>query len=158
MKAFREILAASGLLFAILTAVYGYSTLPQRIPTHFGDNGVVDVWSDKSSLWFPVGIACVVYVGMTLIRYAPESSANYPFDTQQRAAARPIGHTMVAWLKAEITWIFAGVTWSMVASAWGRNPDLTTWLTPLALGVIFVTLLYHIVRMVRLKPANAGAQ
>ncbi|MGA1984411.1 MAG: hypothetical protein ABSG84_18325 [Acidobacteriaceae bacterium] len=99
----------------------------------------------------------MIYVGMTLVRYLPASPTNYPFDPEKHAAARPIGLAMVAWLKAEMTWLFAGVTWSMVALARGHSPDPTAWLTPLALGIIFATVLYHIVRMVRVGKTKADA-
>jgi uncharacterized membrane protein len=147
VKAFREILAALGVLFAILTAVYGYFTLPQRIPTHFNAANIADGWSDKSSLWFFVGIACVVYVGMSLIRYAPERSINLPVAPEQRAAAIPIDRDMVAWMKAEMTWIFAGTTWLIVALAQGHSPDLVMWFVPPSLGIVFATVIYHIARM-----------
>lgn len=158
MKALREILAALGVLFAILAAAYGYFALPSRIPTHFNAANVVNGWSDKSFLWLFVGIACVVYVGLTLIRYAPESSFNVPVSPEQRAAAIPIALDMVAWLKAEMTWIFAGTTWLIVALAQGHNPGLTMWFIFPATGVVFATVVYHIARMVRLKPASPSAQ
>jgi uncharacterized membrane protein len=154
MKAFREILAAAGLLFAILTAIYGCFTLPQRFPTHFDANNIADGWSGKSSLLFPVAIACVIYVAMTLARYLPESSMNYPFDPKQRASARPISLAAVAWLKAEIIWIFAASAWFMVAEARGQNPDLELWFIPLALVIVFATVIYHIVLTVRLGKAT----
>jgi uncharacterized membrane protein len=137
-------------LFAILIAAYGCLTLPQRFPTHFDANNIADGWSGKSSLWFPVVIACVVYVGMTLVRYLPASPMNYPFDPEKHAAARPIGLAMVGWLKAETTWLFAAVTWFMVAEARGQSPDDETWFVLLALGVVFATAIYHIVLTVRL--------
>lgn len=91
MKALREILAALGVLFAILIAVYGYFALPQRIPTHFTDNNIVDGWSDKSSLWFPVGIACVIYVVMTLVRYLPPApSAGHSTKSSARLPSRSV--------------------------------------------------------------------
>jgi len=158
MKVLREILAALGVLFAILIAAYGCLTLPQRFPTHFDANNIADGWSGKSSLWFPVVIACVVYVGMTLVRYLPASPMNYPFDPEKHAAARPIGLAMVGWLKAETTWLFAAVTWFMVAEARGQSPDIeNTWFVPLTLGVVFATVNYHIVRMVRLSTPKTSA-
>ena len=150
MKALREILAALGVLFAILTAVYGYFTLPQRIPTHFDANNLVDGWSDKSFLWIFVAITCVVYLGMTLTRFLPERYVSVPVAPEQRAAAIPIALDMVAWFKAEITWLFATVTWFVAAEARGQSPDLMLWFIPPAVVVILATGLYHIVRMARL--------
>jgi uncharacterized membrane protein len=151
MKLLRETLAALGLFFAILTAAYGCFALPHRFPTHFGANGVVNGWSGKWSLWLEPGIACIIYVGMTLVRYLPESSMNFPFDPKQRAAARPISLAAIAWLKAELIWIFAASTWFTVAFARGQNPDLLLWFVPLSLAIVSATVIYHIVLTVRLK-------
>ena len=159
MKTLREILAALGLLFAILIATYGCFTLPQQFPTHFDANNIADGWSGKASLWFPAGIACVIYVGLTLVRYLPASSMNYPFDPEKHAAARPIGLAMVAWLKAEMTCIFAASAGFMVAEARGQSPDVeNTWFVPPALVVVFATVIYHVVRMVRAGKSKVSAQ
>jgi uncharacterized membrane protein len=158
MKSLRETLAASGLLCAIFTVALNYSALPQRIPDHFDANGLVNGWGDKSSLWFLVGITCVVYLGMTLIRFAPQSSFSVPVGPEQRAAAIPIALDMVAWLKAEITWLFAANTWSMVVVAQGRSHGLGAWFIPITLLTVFATVLYYIARMMRLGRSNADAQ
>jgi len=157
MKSLREFLATIGLLFTILIVAVNYSALPRRIPTHFDAHGVINGWSDKSSLWLFVAITCVVYLGMTLIRFAPQSSFSVPVNRVQRAAAIPIALDMVAWLKAEITWLFAAVTWSIVAVAQGRSKGLSEWFTPVSQLCIFGTALVYIVRMMRLKePATDG--
>jgi uncharacterized membrane protein len=145
-------------LFAILIAIYGCFTLPQQFPTHFDANNIADGWSGKSSLWFEPAIACVIYVVLTLVRYVPDRCFSFPFDPEQRAATRPINLSAVAWLKAEFIWIFAASSWFSVAEARGQNPDLILWFIPLALGVIFATVIYHIVLTVRLKPAKSVAQ
>ena len=159
MKTLREILAALGLLFAILIATYGCFTLPQQFPTHFDANNIADGWSGKSSLWFEPAIACVVYVVMTLVRFLPPSSFSGPFNEEQRAAAIPICLDMVAWMKAEMTWIFAGATLLMIALAQGHNPEkLTLWFIFPVSGVVFATGIYHIARMMRLKPEKSAVQ
>jgi uncharacterized membrane protein len=158
MKSLREFLATIGLLFTILTVSLSYSALPQRIPNHFDANGIVNGWGDKSFLWFLVGITCVVYLGMTLIRYAPPSSFSVPVSPELRGAAIPIALDMVAWLKAEMTWIFAAITWATVVVAQGRSRGMTEWFIPLAVGVVFATSLYYIVQMMRLKMPNADEE
>jgi uncharacterized membrane protein len=156
MKSLRELLATIGLLFTILTVALNYSALPQRIPSHFDANGLVNGWDDKSFLWFLVGITCLVYLGMTMIRFAPSSSFSVPVSPELRATAIPIALDMVAWLKAELTWIFAAITWSMVVVAQGRSKGMTEWFIPLAVGVVLATALYYIARMMRLSEGDAG--
>ena len=151
MKSLRELLATIGLLFAILTVAVQYHGLPHRIPVHFAANGLVDGWGDKSSLWFLVGITCLVYLGLTMIPFAPKGSFRLPISPKLRAAAVPLALDMVAWLKAELTWIFAAITWSTVVVAQGRSRGMTEWFIPLAMGVVIVTVLYYIARMLALS-------
>ena len=160
MKAFRETLAAAGLLFAILIAAYGCFTLPQRFPTHFDANNIADGWSGKSSLWFGPGIACVIYVVLTLVRFLPQSSISCFSEAspEQRAAALPFVHALFDWVKAEMTWMFAAITWTTVAEAQGHSIELTMWILPPSLIAIFGTIIYYITRMNPLKPAKSGAQ
>jgi hypothetical protein len=97
MKPLREILAAAALLFAIVTAATSYSTLPKRIATHFNASGIASHWGDKSALWEVVGIACLLYLVLTLIRFAPASTFSVPVPPERRAAAIPIALDMIAW-------------------------------------------------------------
>jgi uncharacterized membrane protein len=145
-------------LFAILTVAVQYSELPRRIPVHFAANGIANGWDDKSFLWFLVGITCVVYLGLTMIPFAPKGSFSLPVSPKLRAAAIPLALDMVAWLKAELTWIFAAITWSTVVVAQGHSRGMTEWFTPLAMGVVFATVLYYIVRVVALNTPNPGGQ
>jgi len=151
MKSLRELLATVGLLFAILTVAVQYSELPRRIPVHFAANGLANGWDDKSFLWFLVVITCLVYLGLTMIPFAPKGSFSLPVSPQLREASFPLALDMVAWLKAELTWIFAAITWSMVVVAQGRSKGMTPWFTPLAFGVVFATVLYYIARMLALS-------
>jgi len=158
MKSLREFLATIGLLFTILTVALSYSSLPQRIPDHFDANGIVNGWGDKSLLWFLVGITCLIYLSLTMIRYAPKGSFSLPVSPELRAAAIPLALDMVAWLKAELTWIFAAITWATVVVAQGRSKGMTAWFIPLAVGVVFATSLYYIARMLALNALNPDGQ
>lgn len=158
MKALREILAAFGLLFAIRIAVQNYSTLPQRIPTHFDANGLVNGWGDKSMLWEFVGIACIVYIVFSLLRFLPQNSIGLPVGPEERAAAVPIAMEMFGWLKAESTWILAAITWSMAAVAQGRSKGLIVWTTPALLLLILATVSFYLFRIMSLKPVKTCAQ
>lgn len=101
----------------------------------------------------------MIYVSLTMVRYLPASPMNYPFDPGKHAAARPVGLAMVAWMKAEMTWLFAAATWFTVAEARGQSPDVeNTWFFPPAVGIIFATAVYHIVRMVRAGKTQVSAE
>lgn len=158
MKSLRELLATVGLLFTILIVAVNYSSLPQRIPSHFDASGLINGWADKSLLWFLVGITCLVYLGMTMIPYAPKGSFSLPVNPALREAAIPLALDMVAWLKAELTWIFAAITWATVVVAQGRSKGITEWFTPMAGAVVFITTLYYIARMMALGTVSSNAR
>jgi uncharacterized membrane protein len=149
MKALREILAASGNLFAIITLAFHYAELPQKVPKHFDAHGVVNEWGDKSSLWTLVGVACSVYLAMTLFRFLPAKAISLPVPAERRAAAMPVAFAMVGWMKAEMAWIFAVVTWSLVAVAQGRSKGLSPWFTPALLVTVSGTVAYYFWQMTR---------
>jgi uncharacterized membrane protein len=154
MKPLREILAAAALLFAIVTAATSYSTLPQRIATHFNASGIANHWGDKSALWEVVGIACLLYLVLTFIRFAPASTFSVPVPPEQRAAAIPIALDMIAWVRAEAMCMFAFLTWAIVATTEGRSQGLGIWFLPVTLLAIFGTIAFYLTRMMRLKAPN----
>jgi len=150
MKAFRETLAAVGLLSAIFLVVFNYRELPQRIPTHFDASGVANGWGDKSSLWVLVGIACFLYLLLTLVRFLPPNSMNIPVSQEKRAAAIPLALAMIGWLKFETMCIVAFILWSTVAVAQGQRQGLSAWFLPVTLVRLRNNYLLH--------PANEEPQ
>jgi uncharacterized membrane protein len=154
MKALRELLAAAALLFTILTVATNYSTLPQRIPTHFNAAGIVNHWGDKSALWMIAGIACFFYAIFTVaVRFAPASTFNVPVPPDQRAAAIPIARELMAWVKTEVMFLFALLTWAILAVAEGRAYRLSLWFLPATLIVIVGTIAYYVWSMMSLREA-----
>jgi uncharacterized membrane protein len=147
MKATRELIAVFGLLSAIFAVVFNYRDLPQRIPTHFDATGIANGWGDKSALWALVGIACVLYLGFTLVRFIPAKFINVPVRAEQRAAAIPVALEMLAWLKAETACIFAYIIVSIVSIAQARSLGLSPWFMPLTMIVLFATIAFYLTRM-----------
>ncbi len=146
MKVLRETLAGLGILFAVGVVTVHYSALPQEIPVHFNAQGVANGWGDKSSLWMLAGVACALYVGMTLVALLPVSMINVPVRAG-RAVAVPIAMEMVGWLKAEVMWTFAALCAAMVRMGQGRGNGLSIWFLPLVLVVLFGTVGFYLWRM-----------
>jgi uncharacterized membrane protein len=128
-----------------------YAELPNRIPTHFNAHGVVNGWGDKSSLWTLVGVACGVYLVMTLFRFLPAKAISLPVPAERRVAAMPIAFAMVGWMKAEMAWIFAADTWFLVAVAQGHCKGLIPWFTPVVLVTLSGTVAYYFWQMTRIE-------
>jgi uncharacterized membrane protein len=151
MKAFREVLAASGLLFAFLVTALHYPGLPRTIPSHFNASGAANLWSSKFTLWLRPAEACILYVAMTLVQFLPPNGVNFPADPKHRAAARLITLEMVGWFRAEIVWILAASTWWRVAAAESGKARNLWYVPEIAVAFIaFVTVLLYSWRIVRL--------
>jgi hypothetical protein len=124
--------------------------LPNRIPTHFDAVGQPTGWGTPRMLLAVPIVACALYLLMTWVARYP-SAFNYPVRVtpanQQRLQELAVG--MIAWLKAEMIWLMACIQMVTVRAArlgWGGLP---VWLMPLALGVVFGTIIGHVVAMRR---------
>jgi uncharacterized membrane protein len=95
-----ELLPLSLLLVSIYLAVSSYSSLPDRVPTHFNFWGVPDGWGDKSSILALLALNACVYVLLTVINVLlaivrdPRKLINLP---EKRKAA--LTDAQVEWLR-----------------------------------------------------------
>jgi uncharacterized membrane protein len=86
VKRVREMLAWTGLGFAIAVVWYFYSRLPERIATHFNEAGVANGFGARSTLWMLVGIAVLLYA--TLSASGNGREANNPIRPGLRSMSR----------------------------------------------------------------------
>ena len=95
-----EALAAICLIYMLTQLIVEYPALDQKVPTHFGANGLPDDWGSRSSLLiFPI-IAIVLYVGMKVLNRFPHLF-NYPVTITEENAEKQYqyGKTMLSTLK-----------------------------------------------------------
>ncbi len=118
-------LVALGALVAV--TYQGAESLPARIPTHFGAGGLPDGWGPKSSLYPPLGIAAVIYLGLTLLQRVPELY-NYPVQVTEanRKRLRSLAVGLVRWIKAEMALTFACLQWTVVQVGSGQAAGLSS--------------------------------
>ncbi len=153
MRKSLEVLSLLGLaVLAWLTAdaLAGQHRLPSRIPTHFGINGQPDGWgSPWMMLALPIA-ACVLYALMTLVSFYP-SAFNYPVRVTptNRIRLQELALQMIAWLKAEVIWLFVAVQMAALEAARNGQSELSRWLMPATLGVVFGTIIGYVVAMRR---------
>ncbi|MDI9401885.1 MAG: DUF1648 domain-containing protein, partial [Verrucomicrobiota bacterium] len=123
-----------------------WGDLPEKIPTHYNFSGQADAWGPKSALLYLPLTAVMVWVLLSVVSFFP-SLWNYPVRVTSANAAGlyRCSLNLLLILKLELLVFFAYITW---ASVEGEN--LHVYFTPLALGVIFVSVLYQIWKMWRL--------
>jgi len=133
------------------SALHGPQGLPDRIPTHFDISGQPNGWGSPSILWLLPAIGAGLYLLMTALgsipfrRYnlpMPVTEANLPFIQAKTSE-------MVAWIKCEVLCLFVYLQWSIIQSARSGTFRISLLIIPLFLVVIFSTVGWRIVAMVR---------
>ena len=148
MKSLRELLAVSGLVFAVLVVSDFYSRLPERIATHFDAMGVANGYGSRSTLWVLVGIASLLYVVLSLISIVPRRmSLRRQLSPEREKEVWTATAAMVGWIKAEMCWMFAYLCLGMVRSGMGLQIGLGWWLLPVMLVVVLGTCAIFMVRI-----------
>ncbi|MNG01484.1 hypothetical protein D3C84_844670 [compost metagenome] len=131
---------------------YEWQNLPERIPMHFNGKGEIDGWGNKMSLIALPIIGIIVYTGLTLLSKAPHVY-NYPTSiTAQNAGAQyQNARLFITILKAVIVVLFAFIEWTIIHTAKEGNADLNWWVFGFILLMLFGTIIFFIVRSIRLK-------
>jgi len=125
-----------------------WTSLPARIPEHFGWSGTPDRFGPKSSLLILPAIAVLFYVALSFLARFP-SRFNYPVKVTDinRPAVERLGVSLVGWLKVELVWMFAWLTIAIIKVSNGHVPALSPAFTLTALGVLAVTIMFFWRRM-----------
>jgi len=132
-------------VFIYLSATW--TTLPEKVPTHFNFAGTPDQWGSKYMLLLLVGVTFVIYVGLSILSRFPHIY-NYPFaiTDENRQRQYLLARQMLTTLKAELVCVFVFMTWQTVSVARGRAADLTGWFIPVFLVVVFGTMIIYFIR------------
>jgi uncharacterized membrane protein len=147
-----EYLGLVGLGALVAITYQGAVSLPARIPTHFGLGGAPDGWGPRYMLYVLLGIAVVLYVGLTLVQRVPRLY-NYPVKVtdENRARLQMIAVGMMRWIKVEMVAVFTFTQWTVVQVGTHQAAGM-----PLAgmlalLGLLIGTVAFLTVWMVRAK-------
>ncbi len=139
-----ETAAIAGVIVHAATIARVWTTLADRIPTHFGVSGQPDKWGSKVELLVLPGLSLLLYALLTWIgRYAHKF--NYPWDVTEQNAARQyqLGKSLVIVIKAQVMWLFAIITWQSVRVAMGQPEGLGPAFVPVVLIVSMATLIVY---------------
>ena len=139
----------------ILIALWGwtithYSTLPDTIPTHFNGAGEADGFGSKVSIIALPVIATLLFIGLTVLNRYPHSF-NYPSPVTQDNALRlyTLATRMLRYLKLVLLVVFGGIEFMTIQNATGKASGLGVWFLPLTLVLVFLPLIYFVVKSVQ---------
>lgn len=139
----------------ILLALWGwtfthYSTLPDTIPTHFNASGEADGFGSKASIIGLPLISTLLFIGLTVLNRYPHIF-NYPTAITQDNAFRlyTLATRMLRYLKLVLVLVFGGIEFMTIQNATGKAAGLGVWFLPLTLVLIFLPLIYFVVKSVQ---------
>jgi uncharacterized membrane protein len=128
-----------------------WTSLPDRIPTHFNGLGEVDGWGGKGNIWVLEVIAIVLWGGLTTLEKYPHVY-NYIFLTEENMARQyENARIMVNVLKTTLTFTFVLISWELIQSVKENESSLEIWTLPLLLVMIFGVIGFFIFRSYRLR-------
>src|SRR6202012_4364804 len=89
---FLDLVALAVWLVPAAYAYYIYDSLPQRVPVHYGLNGTIDRYGNKSefltTVWILLGVAALVYLLLRFIgSIDPKKQVKFGQDAFRKLAA-----------------------------------------------------------------------
>jgi uncharacterized membrane protein len=150
LEIYCEVVSATAVAFVLIYLTATWTTLPDKVPTHFNFAGTPDDWGSKYSLLLLVGVTFVLYLGLSILSRFPHIY-NYPFalTDENRQRQYLLARQMLTALKAELVCVFVFITWQTVSVARGRAEDLTGWFLPVFLVVVFGTVILYFIKAYR---------
>ena len=127
-----------------------YSALPDTIPTHFNAAGEADGFGSKASIIGLPVIATLLFIGLTVLNRYPHSF-NYPTAITQDNALRlyTLATRMLRYLKLVLVLVFGGIEFMTIQHATGKGAGLGVWFLPLTLVLVFLPLVYFVVKSIQ---------
>jgi uncharacterized membrane protein len=148
----ETIVSLSCLVGVAAYLILAWGTIPNQVPTHFNAAGEIDSMGGKHSLLLLPIVSWLLYGLMTLIERFPQAWNTGVFVTENnRDAVYRLLKNMMAMVKMFIMLLFASLT---LISA--QSLSLPVWYLLGYLVLLFGTIAYFMVRLLRLKDKSLG--
>ena len=148
VKRTRLVLIVDWLCSALLIGITAwvacrFAAMPDKIPTHFGADGVIDGYGGKSMIWGLLAIMWVLVIVISVMELFPRHW-NVPFKVTKENHSRMM----------TLTWHFISTTKLLVACLFAylvvmcvRGENLLAWFAPIVLTVFCTNSLFWAIRM-----------
>ncbi len=139
-----DCLCAALLISMTVWVACRYAAFPDRIPIHYGADGVIDGYGYKSMIWVLLAIMWGLVIVLSVTELFPKYW-NIPFKVTKENQARvlTIAWHMLSTTKLIITGVFAYLT---IKGTQGGN--LSAYFAPIFISAISLNSLYWVVRLV----------
>lgn len=153
------LIALAVLFWITYQALAGPERLPDRIPTHFEMAGNANGWGSPAVLLLLPVVAVGLYLTITVVSRFP-MAFHYPVRVMPVNLPRVQDLTldMVTWLKAELACLFVALQWWMIHAARSGDGRLPALLVPGFLVLIFATVGWYLVAVIRTASADGDSQ
>ncbi|MDE3187148.1 MAG: DUF1648 domain-containing protein [Acidobacteriota bacterium] len=150
------LVALALLVWITYDALTGPNRLPDRIPTHFDAAGNANGWGSPAAMILLPIVAIGLYFAMSVTALFP-GAFHYPVRATRMSLPRlqDITLDMMSWLKAELSGFFAILQWAIIRAARSGQGSLFALLVPALLVVVFSTIGWHFVAILRAAKAAA---
>ena len=148
MKRTRLVLIVDCLCAALLISMMvwvacRYAALPDRIPVHYGADGVIDGYGDKSMIWVLLSIAWFI-VGLLSVAELFPKYWNIPFKVTKENQARVL---TIAWHMLSTTKLIVTGVFAYLAIKVTQGGNLSAYFAPIFISAISLNSLYWVVRL-----------
>lgn len=149
------LIEALGWLFLLaiwILTIASYTSLPDTIPIHYNGAGQVNGFGAKANILTLPFIVTILFIGLTVLNKFPHLF-NYPVHITQDNALNQytIATRLIRYLKTVITLVFGLITFKTIQNANGVANGMGAWFLPLALGLIFIPILYFGIQFFKQK-------
>ena len=129
-----------------------YFDLPEIIPIHFNGAGKADRFGNKTHIFVLPIISTLLFIGLTTLNKHPHMF-NYPSQiTKENAVHQYTNATrMIRVLKLVIVVLFGLIVFRKIQIVNGHADGLGTWFLPLTMGMIFIPMLYFLIKSLKKK-------
>lgn len=151
----QRILEIISFVTVVMLWVYlftSWSSIPDKIPSHFNAVGEIDSWGSKGSLIGTPVVMTLLYVMLIILSLFPQIY-NYPVTITAENAAAQYGNarSLMLWLSLQLVAIFTYITCATIQVGLGNAKGLGLWFLPVLLIAMFGTIAYYIRKMFKLK-------
>lgn len=138
----------------ILTFIF-FSNLPDTIPIHFNGTGQVDGYGSKANILTLPIVATIIFIGLTVLNKFPHIF-NYPVAVRDDNAKMLYTYAtrLLRFLKLSIVVIFGFIEFKTIQNAQGEADGIGVWFLPFAMLLVFIPLIYFIVKSFKIKQKN----
>lgn len=133
-------------------SIFYYPSLADEIPIHFDYKGEVNSYASKETIFILPFIGTFLVGFLTLISKSPESF-NYTVEITEENAERQYTNAvlMMKVLRLALLLVFMLIDWEVIQIGLGKSKGLGAWFLPIFLILVFVPIIYFLIRSKKLK-------